>query len=234
MKALNGDVNQSHRVCLGRVPLFRGLPPEDIDLLSRELRSRRYKRGEYVFRRGEPADGLCVIHHGVVKVTASADDGKERILRFLFPGDFDGLYALFNDKAHYANAEAVEDAVVCRIYRSDLRDALTRHPEIAYRLLASLSARLRDADEWGSSMSLMDAEKRLAKTLLLFGQRVADGASFQLSFPKKDLAALIGITPETLSRKLAAFESAGYITLIGQKGFRILNVDALRQLSNLS
>ncbi|MCL6517046.1 Crp/Fnr family transcriptional regulator [Alicyclobacillus sp.] len=217
--------------CLRRVPLFRGLPAQDIELFSKEIHSKRYKKGEHVFRRGDTAEGLYVIHHGVVKITTLSNEGKEHILRFLFQGDFDGVDALFNDKSHYAFAEAVEDAVVCTIYRSDLKVVLMRHPDIAYRLLGVLSARLRDADERAGSLRLMDAERRLAKTLVLFGERVPFGVPFELPFPKKDLAALIGVAPETLSRRLSAFESAGYISMNGQKGFTIRDAEALRRLA---
>lgn len=220
--------------CLRYVPVFNELTEPEMSILSTEMHSRRYRRGEFVFQAGEPSDAMYIVHEGAVKVTALSEDGKERVLRFLFPGDFDGWFALFKEAVHYAYAEAVEDAVVCQIYRADLKTILKRNPDIAYRLLGLQSERLRDADEWAGSMSFMDAEARLAKILLIFITRETkpEGRSFPVA--KKDLAALIGTTPETVSRKLAAFESAGYLQLEGKSNIQILDFDALEAIAGIS
>lgn len=223
-----------HDSCLRQVPIFNELSEPEISVLTKAIHSRRYRKGQFVFEAGQPSDALYVIHHGVVKITTVSDAGKERILRFLFSGDFDGLFALFKEDVHYAYAEAVEDTVVCRINRNDLKAILDHNADLAYRLLALLSERLRDADEWAGSMSFMDAESRLAKMLLILSTRVVKSGVHQLPVTKKDLAALIGTTPETLSRKLAAFESEGYILLTGKKGLRILNASALEQIVGVS
>lgn len=222
-----------HGSCLQHVPLFHELLEQEISLLNSEIQSRTYRKGEYIYEEGTPSEALYVIHQGVVKVTTLSEDGKERILRFLFPGDFDGLFALFKEGVHYAYAEAIEDTVVCRIYRNDLKAILERNTDLTFRLLTLLSERLRDADQWAGSMSFMDAETRLAKILLDFDARATVPGVHQLPVAKKDLAALIGTTPETLSRKLTAFESAGYLSLQGQKGIKIIDFGALEEIAGM-
>jgi len=225
--------HSGHDSCILHVPLFTGLPEQGVLLLNEAVHSRRYRKGELVFQEGDRSDALYIINQGVVKIAQLADTGKEHVLRFLFHGDFGGMSALFKEGLHYANAEVIEDAVVCRIYRNDLKTILDHDSDMAYRFLAAISERLRDADEWAGSISLMDAERRLAKTLLIFRAKAAAPGVYQLPVAKKDLAALIGITPETLSRKLAAFESQGVISLTGKKGIEIVNVDVLEAIAGL-
>lgn len=221
----------SSETCIRRVPIFDSLPDNQVALLHGLVESRRYQKGEYIFQEGEPSNALFVISEGVVKVSKLSETGKEHILRFLFSGDFDGQFALFKEGLHYSTAEALEDTVVCRIYREDLKAVLERNPQMAYHFLAAMSDRLRDADEWVGAISLLDVERRLAKTLLIFGRRHGELAKFELPVAKKDFAALIGVAPETLSRKLTFFESQHFIALSGKKGIQILNPGALRRVA---
>ena len=229
--------HHDHGSCIVHVPLFDGLSDEEVHLLSQAVHSRHYRKGEFVFQEGERSDALYVVNQGVVKVVKLADTGKEHVIRFLFHGDFGGMPDLFKEGLHYANAEVVEDAVVCRIYRQDLKAILDHNSNMAYRFLAAISDRLRDADEWSGTISLLDAERRLAKTLLIFTAKMASSnpASnpYELPVSKRDLAALIGITPETMSRKLAVFESEGYISLRGKKGIVILNPSVLEEIAGV-
>ncbi|MCF8565496.1 Crp/Fnr family transcriptional regulator [Alicyclobacillus tolerans] len=218
--------------CVLHVPIFRGASQQEVALLHHAVHSRLYRKGELVFQDGEPSDALYVVNRGVVKVSKLADTGKEHILRFLFHGDFGGMSALFKEGYHHANAEAVEDAVVCRIYRDDLRPILDNNFEMAYRFLAALTERLRDADEWAGSISLLSSERRLAKTLLIFNDKVQNSDTNELPVAKRELAALMGMTPETLSRKLTSFESQGFISLKGRKGIQILDTNALVKIAS--
>ncbi len=221
----------SDNACIRRVPIFENLTDNDFMLLSKAVHSEKYSKGEYVFHIGEQSDALYVIHKGVVKITKVAESGKEHILRFLFPGDFDGQFALFNEEYHYADAEVMEDTVVCKIHRDDLRSVMIQNPEIAYRLVVVMSERLKEADEWIGAISLLDVEKRLAKVLLIYSAKYEPNEPFDLPVPKKDFASLIGVVPETLSRKLSLFEDQGLIELKGRKSIRILNLPQLRQIA---
>ena len=218
--------------CVCHVPIFRDLKQSEVVLLDAAVQSRHYRKGEFIFQEGEQSDSLYIIHQGVVKIYKLSDEGKEHILRFLFAGDFGGQLALFKEEIQYTHAEAVEESVVCRIYRNDLKTILQYNPEIAYRFLQTMSDRLRDADEWTGSLSLLDADRRIAKVLLNFGTRGGPNpGSHKLPVAKKDLAALLGIAPETLSRKLAYFDEQGWISLSGKKGVEIKNVNALQEIA---
>ncbi len=230
--AHHGD--ETGKSCIRRVPIFDNLTDKDVNLLSEAIHSETFAKGAYVFRTGEQSDTLYVINKGVMKITKVSESGKEHILRFLFPGDFDGQFALFKEEYHYADAEVMEETVVCKIRREDLRSLMMHNPEIAYRLVVLMSERLKEADEWIGAISLLDVEERLAKVLLIYGTKYEMNQAFDLPVSKKDFASLIGVCPETLSRKLSLFESKGLIKMAGRKSIRILDVHQLKGIADSS
>ncbi|MGC5325986.1 Crp/Fnr family transcriptional regulator [Brevibacillus sp. SYSU BS000544] len=220
-----------HHSCIRRVPIFQNLTDQEIELLQSVTHSRGYERGDFVFREAEQSESLFVLNQGLIKLSKVADNGKEHIIRFLFPGDFFGQFALLQDKKHYANAEIIEPAVVCRIHRDDFKPLMEQNPAMTYRFLLAMSELLQQADEWAGALHLYEVERRLAK--LLFYLQSKDSTvdnQFRLPAAKKELALIIGTTPETLSRKLAQFESQGILS-VNKRIVRILDQETLSQLA---
>ncbi len=225
--------NDNHNDCVRLVPLFQSLKEPEFKLIQQTVQRRQYHKGDYIFHEGDPTDGLYVVNEGAIKISKLSDAGKEHVLRFLFPGDFNGQFALFHESHHYTNAEALQETVVCHIHRADLRAMLQENPHITYQFLVALSNQLRLADEWGSTISLLDVEKRLAKTLLLFSENHGMHNTLELPVAKKEFASLLSVTPETLSRKLAQFESKDVISLLGKRKILIRDRQALEKLSGV-
>lgn len=212
--------------CLHRVPIFEALLEEEISDLNGLIISKPYRKGETVFLEGEKSDSLFIVNQGTVKLYKSSELGKEQTIRFLFSGDFFGQLALLQEQSHYASAEAIESAVVCRIEKKDFHRLLESNHRLAYRVLLAVSDRLQQADEWMGTISLFETDKRLAKTLIHFYEKNGASGNLQLPVPKKELAAWLGTTPETLSRKLAHFEELGLLAMEG-RSIRILQPEEL-------
>ena len=79
----------------------------DSQQLRKVTRSRSFVKGEFIFREGEHSETLFVVNEGLIKLTKMSPEGKEQIVRLLFPGDFFGLFSLLKNEKHYMNAEAV-------------------------------------------------------------------------------------------------------------------------------
>ena len=224
------ELHSQTKACVRNVPIFSGLNDEEIVLLQQEIKNQTYQKGEYIFQEGEDATAFYVIHTGMVKMTKLSDEGKEHILRLLFPGDFFGQYALFENKRHYSYAEVLEETKVCLIRKEDFKAILEKNPNMALKYMMALSERLQEADEWVGAISLLEVEKRLAKALLSFYDKEKK-QEFELPVSKKDFASLIGTTPETLSRKLVALESSQLLELKGRKGIHLLKIEELREIA---
>lgn len=217
--------------CVRSVPVFKGLNNDDIKDLNQVIQSRTYSKGDIIFREGDVSEALVVVHKGAIKVSKVSEEGKEQIIRILFPGDFFGQYALLDNKKHYADAEVLEETTVCLLYKKDFKDILERNPAMAMNFMIALSDLLQMADEWIGTISLLEVERRLAKALLLFYNKEHKSDFFQLPVPKKDFASLIGASPETLSRKLVSLESNLIIEQDGRRGIRIVDLEKLTELA---
>jgi len=219
--------------CIRQVPIFEHLTEQEIILLKDVIRSRCYEKGEFIFREGERSETLYVLHHGIVKLSKCSGTGKEQIIRFLFPTDFFGQFSLLHERTHYAHAEVLAAATICLIHKSDFNELMENNPAMTHRFLLAVSDRLHQADEWMSTISLLDVEERLAKILLLFYQKeYPRDLLLKLPIAKKELAALIGTTPETLSRKLSFLESRHVLASESRNRIRILNLDELTKFAN--
>ncbi|MCH1640792.1 Crp/Fnr family transcriptional regulator [Paenibacillus timonensis] len=217
--------------CLSHVPVFAQLREAEVDLLHSVMRTSQYQKGEVIFHEGDRSDALFVVNRGIIKLTKLEDNGKEHIIRLLFPGDFFGQFALLQEKPHYASAIAADATGVCRILRSDFLDILRRDPNTAARFMTALSAQLEEADAWAAVLTLLEADRRLAKMLLYFRRKAAPNSeAFMLPVSKKELAGLIGATPETLSRKLRQLSDDGVLTVSGRQ-LQIRDAAALRRLA---
>lgn len=219
--------------CIRTVPVFKGMKDEDIQQLRKVTRSRSFQKGDYIFREGERSETLFVVKEGLIKLTKTSAEGKEQILRILFPGDFFGLFSLLRDEKHYMNAESAQQTIICSIEKRDFLKSMESNSEMSFRFLLAMNDRLYEADESVGNLSLMEVEQRLAKALILFHNKMkTDKEIFTLPITKKDLASFIGTTPESVSRKLLAFMSQKLIHMEGQRQIQILELDQLKSISD--
>jgi CRP-like cAMP-binding protein len=134
---------------LRRAPIFAELPDEDVEALARVSRVAVYPQGDEIITEGadfdEEADGIFVIVDGAVEVRTGADGG--RLLMKLGPGEFFGEMALLDGRPRSASIIAAEESQCLVLGRWDFLRELRRNPEIAVKMLAVLSGRLRATNE---------------------------------------------------------------------------------------
>lgn len=217
--------------CIHKVPIFENLTPQEIATVAAVVQSKHYNKGDYIFHEGEKSDKLFIINEGTVKISKLSHIGKEQIIRFLFSGEFFGQFALLQEKNHYADAEVLDTSVICFIHKQDFLHILEQNPKLAYRFLLAVSERLGQADEWLGTISLMETEQRLAKLLILLYDKNHLQPEIQLPAQKKELASLLGTTPETLSRKLSFLDEQGLISVTRNK-VMIRKPQLLRKLAD--
>lgn len=203
--------------CVAIVPLFAGLTPTEQDEVAKHARPLRRSRGEVIHRPGDDVSHLLVVHKGRVKISHVAPNGHEQLLRILEPGDFIGEAAFVTGARPDDWATAVADAELCSFDHADLGGLVAQYPDIAVRMLHAVTSRLESAERLIADLTSADVESRLAGYLIDLPTR-REGGRFVARLPlaKKDIASLLGTTPETLSRKLATFVDQGLITVNGR------------------
>lgn len=208
------------------VPIFSTLNYDEMMEVASITTSRDYKKGEMIYIAGEKKKTLYVIHKGKVKLTRISPSGKEQIISILGPGDFMGELSLFNDEPITNNAEALEDTTVCIIDGDKLKEIMAKYPAIAFKVLEELSRRLKRAENLIENLGVNDVETRIVQTLLDLAD---ENGVINLDISKKDLAAYMGMSQETLSRKLSYFQDKGLIKQIGHRRIEILDRESLEE-----
>jgi CRP-like cAMP-binding protein len=201
---------------LGRVPVFEALRPEDLVRVADVAVPRSFRGGEIVFRENDDSDTCYVVRTGHARAVREHADGRQITLATFGPGDIFGELAMFDDERRSATVEAVDALDVLGIPGVDMRALLTRHPEIAVKLVISLGRRLRAANERLARQSFQTVQSRVAAVLAqLVDQARAEGAGERdvlLTATQAELAQLAGSSRESASRFLAVLERAGVIS----------------------
>ena len=211
---------------LGGLPLCEPWSPDERERLAAGCRMRTFARGAALFREGERADGMHIVLRGVVKVVRFAPDGREMVLHLVRKGNTIGEAAMFQKGTFPASAVAVDDVETLFLPADALFTLVTENPEMALRMLAALSLRLRMFAHKLAAQGQGGAACRLA-TYLLHRRQIGGGDCIRLGVSREVLANLLGLARETLSRQLSRFSEAGLVELRG-KDIVILDVPALQ------
>lgn len=216
---------ESHS-CINIVPIFQSLSEQEKAEIAAITSDKVFEKGEMVYLAEDQMDKLLVIHTGQVKISRVSPTGKEQVIRVLGAGDFLGELTLFHAISATDNAEAVEKTTMCSIEGKQLKQLMSKYPSISFHLLEELSVRLERAENLIEDINLHPVEHRLAQALL---EMKNDVNEVFLKTTKAVFASQIGMSQETLSRKLTAFQEKGLIQQKGQRTILLLNTEKLTE-----
>lgn len=215
------------------VPIFAELDDETVNKIFKLGKTRSYEKDAVILMEHETGSAFFVIVSGKVKVYRVSEDGREVILSILSESDFFGEMAILDGLTRSANVTAIEDSDIFIIQRSDFLDLMYNHPEVSIALLQELTKRLRAADMKIKSLSLKDAEGKVATVILQLADDVGKIKQGVVEIEKlpfqHDLANMAGTSRETISRTLHSFQKRQLIELDGNK-LRILNYEKFKEL----
>jgi CRP/FNR family transcriptional regulator len=196
--------------CVEIVPIFSNLNAAEVREVAGITRARTYEKSQAIYNAGDRKEKLYVVHSGKVKIYRLSPAGKEQVIRLVGPGQFFGELALFSPQSSAEYALALEQSTMCVIEGSALKTLMGSHPSISLKVMEELSRRLDQAESLIRDIALQSVEQRLARFLL----DEAKGASeVRLRTTKGNLASQLGMSQESLSRKLAGFQAKGLIDL---------------------
>lgn len=209
--------------------LLRGFSEAETREFARLGTERRFPAGMTIFSKGDPADSLCILREGYVRLVSISEQGAETILHLLKPGTIFGEL-LLSEGLRAFTAVAESEAVISFLPKAGFLKFLASFPNGSLNFIRLLSDRLvrieRTFAEFGHTWSY----HRLARALLRLaedhGERTPDGTVIGLRVTHEDLANLIGTTRETVTNQLGRFRRLGLL----KKGRRlVLNEDRLRR-----
>ena len=210
--------------CIQRVPIFKHLSHHEQKSISEITFEKAYQKGETIYQAGEEFHHLMVLSKGKVKLSRITLNGKEQIIRVVETGDFIGELSLFSQSPTKDYASVLEDSVMCVVDGSKLKALMAKQPDIAFKIMETLTNRLNDAEEVIQTNNLLSVDYRLAQKLL---SMMDENKLIELTMNRKDLANLLAMSQETFSRKLKLFEDNEWIIQRGLRTIEIIDEDAL-------
>jgi len=214
------------------IALFQGVSPEKLRLLAAQAIYRQFKAGELVIGEADPIRSFYVVITGQLKLYRSSAEGKEQTLQLLGPGDPFGLCTAFATESFPASAMAIVDAAVLLIPGTVMEATARQEPALLLNIISILSQRLKDSMALIESLALKEIPGRLAAFLRhLLPKDVKDkNTAVELTISQRELAKILGATPEALSRALRKMANEGILATAGRV-ITILDHKALEQLA---
>lgn len=198
--------------------LFAGISIPELDAIANITAVKSVPKGSYLFHEGDPSLGFYIVQRGAINVHRVSATGKEQVIHVFRAGESFAEATLATDKGYPGDARAVEASQVLLVQKAGFLALLKRQPELALRMLGSMSIHLRVLVGQLEDLTLKDVETRLANWLV---KRCPDPtsqrpANIELSMTKRVLAAELGTVSETFSRTLAKFREQGLVEVKGK------------------
>lgn len=189
--------------------LFGEVGEEAIARLCESRRPLIFEARQMVFSQGDPADAFYLVLEGWVKLYRLTPSGEEAVVGVFTRGETFAEPACFLGGGYPASAEAASRLRLVACDAARFRGAIEQYPGLAASLMASVVSHTERLFGEIASLKLMSTSRRLAQ---FFVQQVAPGvasAAVILPYEKNLLAGRLGMTPESLSRALAAIRKLG-------------------------
>ena len=198
--------------------LFTGLPAVDLQNIANVTVLKALDKGQYLFHEGDPAAGFYIVQKGAVNVHRVSAAGKEQVIHVFRAGESFAEVALASDAGYPADARALESTQVLLVQKEGILALLRRQPELALRMLGSMSSHLRVLVGQLEDLTLKNVETRLAHWLLKRcpNRLSSEPLRIDLTMTKRVLAAELGTVSETLSRTLAKFRRQKLVQVKGK------------------
>jgi CRP/FNR family transcriptional regulator, anaerobic regulatory protein len=205
------------------------LSGEDRAELAAMGRHRDYRRGETVMMAGDDNLACATLVSGALKVTHIDAEGNEQILSVVHPAGFVG--EMFAPVAHH-DIVALTDSRLCLFARPDYEQAVSRFPELAQALLRRSSEELLEARRLLDLKGRRSAEAKVAGLILAFAKSASNSSchlasDFDLPLSRSEIASLLGLTIETVSRQFTRLERSRMIMRKGARGLSLRDAPAL-------
>lgn len=215
---------------ISTIPLFNGLPDDQLEAIKKIALEKQVKKGELVVSEGDDGKGFFVIAEGRIKVFKVSAEGKEQILHIFGPGQPFGEVPVFAGQKFPANAQAIDNAKLLFLPRAAIVDLITANPSLALNMLAEMSKKLRLFAVQIENLSLKEMPARLASYLIHLADEQGADQIVTLKISKGQLASILGTIPETLSRIFAKLSGNNLIRVEG-KTITLLDRDGLEDLA---
>ena len=209
------------------------LKHDEREELARLGSHRTLRRGETLFASGDEGFACATLITGALKISSFSEDGTERILSLVHPAGFVG--EMFAPVERH-DVVALTDSKLCVFARGDYERAVERFPALGRALLRRTAQDLFESRAAIDLMSRRNAQEKVAGFVLSIARAASDSpchaaARFELPLSREEIAGVLGLTIETVSRQLTRLEREKVLAREGRRGIRIADPARLQQLA---
>jgi CRP-like cAMP-binding protein/CheY-like chemotaxis protein len=200
----------------------------DLASLSMDRKAHLIRRKQDIYLEGDEATRLYFVQSGRVKTVKTSDGGKELLVGLHSPGAFFGYLPLLQDTPHVDSAVAVDEAELLYIPKEDFTALLLRNPTVGQQFVRLLAGQVSEQADQLLALAYSSLRRRVANTLLQLHEQAGSTAEAGIQLTRDDMAAMVGIAAESLSRTLNEFKQAGLIALLPNT-IQVLEPEKLRR-----
>ena len=211
---------------LSECKFFAQVDTDRLKRLAQITRTHKFRKGQSIFRQGDPCPGVYIVSRGMVRVFKIAPNGKEHVLHMIGPGNTFAEVAAVGNFACPANAEAVAATTCALVPLEPFRKAMAEDHQLCLQMITGLSFWVQQLLSLLEDLVLRDATGRIAQFLL---EREQDGdGAVKLPTLKRHVASHLNLTSETFSRTLGRLIEAGMIVELDDNRVQLLDLARLR------
>lgn len=192
--------------------LFSCYTEADLQEVGRFSRPVLLRAEQVLFRESEPCQAIYCLVDGLIKLVVEGPDHHVKTVELVESGQTFAEAAMFSGQGYPVTAAALEDSQLVAVDAYSLMRYLRQHPELTWQMLAVMSRRLHQLVGQVKTATLHNAEQKVAAYLLAhFDPDEPESSVSHLPSRRSELAAVIGITTETLCRVIASFRRQGWV-----------------------
>lgn len=242
-------MNDCSKCVVRNSAICSSLDAEEILALGQLSREQNVVSGQSLLWEGDDSLVVANVIEGVFKLSVNSADGREQIVGIVFPSDFVGRP--FGDESPYS-VTAMTPGKVCMFTRKAFDNFARQHPELEHKLLHRTLNELDNARKWMQLLGRKTAEEKIATFLLFMSDRLnidsimgcknKDGeiinalnhneSQFIMPFGRQQIADVLGLTIETVSRQLTKMKKANLISLPSRRDIILHDLAALKIMSD--
>lgn len=217
-------MRESDRELLRQVPLLADLSEAAFATLTRRVLVHSLPHATLLCRQGERPEHLHLVLSGQVTLVGRSDAGVETVVDFFGAGDVLIAPAVMLDAPYLASARVVNDARIAFVPADDVRQAMAALPGFSHALAVQLARYWRTFIRQIKELKLYSAPERLAGFLVGLSSQREGSTKVALPEDRKQVAARLGMTPESLSRAFVTLRPLG----VTGKGKQVTIADVAR------
>lgn len=201
---------------LKAIPFLAEFPDEVLIEFAQHAKKSQFPKNTIIISEGDETNSLYILLSGKVRVFSSELDGKEITLSIQKPISYFGELALLSTEPRSASVITTEHCVCAIISKSDFKNWLGHHPDVAIRLIHDLSNKVRQLTDKIKQLALMTVYERTIQTLYDMAESEGELKVIHNRPTQQELANMVGSSREMINKIMKELTKGDYISISGK------------------